>query len=142
MSRVGGLEPAAARSRVVWHTGRAALVLAAFVWASYFATSFRTSDYGVTLRDAYEIVLATLIFSLPAAPFAFIGLGWRWGMIGFLAVCVASLIVAEVFGRTQELLVVRRFGAHPAQTVNVSRWWPFGHHNISYTPGEGWWGCD
>ena len=121
---------------------RIPVVLATVAWGSYFATMSRTSAFGISWRDLGGEALGTLIFTAPLAPFAFLGLGWRRIVAGVMAVCITALIVAEVFGRAQEILVVKHYGPSPTERVLVRRWWPFRHHDIIYDPGYGWTGCD
>ena len=129
-------------SRISSLTFRAVLVFGCLAWGSYFLAMFRTSGFGLSFDDLREFLVAALVFVAPLAIFPFLGLGWRRIVIGVLAVCAGSFIIAEVFGRAQEIAVVRRYGPAPTEQVTVTRWWPFRHHSIFYVRDYGWSGCD
>ena len=103
---------------------------------------FRTSGFGLSFKDLLRLLLATLIFVAPLTMIACIDLGWRRISIAVLSICAGSFIIAELFGRTQEIAVVRRYGIAPTNQVVTTRWWPFQHHSIIYVRDHGWSGCD
>ena len=121
---------------------RAFLTIGCLAWGSCLNALFRTTGFGFSSNELGGVLLTTFILIAPPAIFPFLGLGWRRNIIGVLAVCAASFIMAEGFAQAQERLVVRRYGQVPTEEVFVSRWWPFHHHDIIYSPNYGWSGRD
>src|SRR5262249_27618422 len=106
---------------------RIVLVLGALMSGSYVTTMFRTSSFGVSWRDLGGEAVAAFLFTAPLVLPGLLDLGWRRIVVGLISVCTASLIVAEVFGRGQEILVKRHYGSAPTESLRVRRWWPFRH---------------
>ena len=128
--------------KLLFPISRAALLLCCLLWGSYILAWFRTGGFGLSLEDVLGLVVTALIFVVPISLVPFFGLGRRRTVIGVLAVCAGSLLIAEVFGRAQEIAVVNHYGPTPSGEVWATRWWPFRNHSIFYHPGHGWSGCD
>ena len=92
-------------------------------------------------RDFWGLSFGALFYVGPLALIPFIGLRTKKALIGALAICGGSLLAAEVFSRSQELLVVSEYGESPSVEVQLSRWWPFEHHAI-FGSKYGWDGSD
>ena len=135
------LDPRRERSAIFAVRGFGYLLVA--VWGWYIATMIRTSDWGYDDMST-QVLGATSAFVILALPFALlplIGLPWS-RMIGLLLVLALLCIGgAEIFGRTQEHLLVQRLGTAPTADYTETRWWPFAHHSLGFVQGR-WWGCD
>jgi len=129
-------------SRALVFVFRAVVLLGCVGWCIYFAAMFRTAGFGFFYRGFFDGLVVPLILMTIIAPLPFLGHGGRCMTIGGTVILTVSFIAAEGFGRAQEILVVRQYGATPTQSLTVTRWWPFEHHSIFYSPGYGWSGCD
>jgi hypothetical protein len=122
---------------------RLILLIAVCIWSWYFVTAFRTSGWGYD-DVSRELVRSWAIFCVFALPFAFIpliGVEWRLKGIFIAVLAVFCILGAELFGRSQEYLLIRKLGEVPIGDHMENRWWPFTHHHIGYLRGD-WWGCD
>ena len=120
---------------------RGVLVAACGVWGFYLLAMLRTSGFGMEPRDFWGLSFGALICVGPLALIPFIGLRKKKVLVGVLAICGGSLLAAEAFGRTQELLVVSEYGEFPSDEIQLSRWWPFEHHAM-FGSKYGWDGSD
>ena len=109
-----------------------------FALSFYLFASVLTSGYSIPLSELGGCVVVTLL----VAPLVFFGLPWRRVLPASCALTLSSICTAVIFVRAQELWEVHRFGDSPTEPVYVRRWWPFGHHTISFVPDHGWTGCD
>jgi hypothetical protein len=122
-----------------WRAWALALCL---LWGCYFVPSWRTTDFGFSWRGVLADALVCVFFVAPITALTSMGLPWRRVGLRVLAVCVCSMLVAEVFAGAQELFVMGSYGQDPGRQIFVGRWPPYGDHHIGYSPGYGWFGGD
>ena len=121
---------------------RVVAVLGCFGWCVYFAAMVRTSGFGLFYLGFLDELVFPLILMMATASLPFLGLNWRCIAIGVSVILGVSFLVAESYGRAQEILVMREYGDAPTEAMTIVRWWPFEHHSIFYSPRVGWSGCD
>ena len=121
---------------------RAPLILAAFAWGTYLFAMERTSNFGPRYSTYLGPMAILFVYIGVPAAFAFVGMSWRRGILGVLAIFVGFLAVSETFGRAQEMQVMRTYGTVPERNLTIYRWWPFRHHEIYFSKNHGWSGCD
>lgn len=113
------------------------------IWGWYACSSFRTSMWGYHNLSG-ELLGSLLVLSCVALPLTFIpliGIPWRKKLVTVALFTLVCLMSVETFARTQEHLIIRKLGAHPAKDYTEKRWAPFEHHGLGYVQGR-WWGCD
>jgi hypothetical protein len=113
------------------------------IWGWYACSSFRTSSWGYD-NLAGELLGSLLILGCVALPLTFIpliGIPWRKKLVTVALFTFVCLVSVETFARTQEYLIIKKLGTHPAQDCTEKRWGPFEHHSLGYVQGH-WWGCD
>ena len=122
---------------------RAIGLLGVAAWGWYLAAMVRTSQWGYDdfLVEVQDSTVNFLIYALPLAFIPLIGVAWRRKLVTIAILTGVCLVSAELFGRGQEYLLIRKIGRHPTQDYRERRWWPFGHHDLGNVKGA-WWGCD
>jgi hypothetical protein len=123
-------------------TIRCVFALLPLAWATYFLAMLRTSGWGPETSIVWAPLGIALVYAGIPAAVPFLGLPWRAVVGGAFGICLTAVAVSEVFGRAQEMQVMREYGETPSRNLAIRRWWPFEHHDIYYTPGSGWSGCD
>lgn len=119
-----------------------AFMIVSLIWGMYFLTSWRTQDFGFSLRGTLGLVLLAILSVLPITVLAVLGLTWRKAIIRLALALLVIVGFAEIFAGVQEFLVLRQYGDNPGKQIFVKRWAPFENHFISYSPGYGWMGGD
>jgi hypothetical protein len=119
-----------------------AFMLVSLIWGVYWLTSWRTQDFGFSVRGGFYLILLAAISVLPITFLAVLGLPWRKAIIRLALALLVMVGFAETFAGIQEFIVVQRYGEDPGKQIFIARWPPFENHHIGYSPGYGWIGGD
>jgi hypothetical protein len=119
-----------------------AFMIVSLLWGMYWLTSWRTQDFGFSLRGTLGLALLACLSVLPITVLAVLGLPWRKALSRLALALLIMIGFAEVFASTQEILVVQQRGDNSDKQIFIARWPPFENHFIGYSPGHGWMGGD
>lgn len=120
---------------------RIVAIVMALGWGWYITLAFRTQQFGFSVG----VLLAALIFVLPAALLPFLGLQWRTVAMGVALLLLLTIGSTEVMASLEE----RAFQQHIqslASTLESNdrpvvqpRQWPFAYHSLLFDPASGTW---
>jgi len=119
--------------RISAFTGIAAL-------SSYNVAYWRTSSFGSPLivPDLLADVLLTAVFVVPFAMLAMLWPPLRTALRSLALLSIVAVVVGEGMARSQEVVVLSKYGRDPGTELSIKRWPPFGNHAIYFLPGYGW----